>query len=142
MAAMTASILVTDGEERVSLAIARSLGRAGYAVYVCSRQRRSLAGASRHVREEIRVPDPLTEPEAFAAAVAELVCARRIDVVLPATDASLLALLPARGRLHGACIPFPSVHVYRRLADKVAVLERAEALGIATPEQRVVPHAE
>lgn len=133
-----AHVLVTDGQERAALAAVRSLGRAGHRVFVCSPRRRSLAGASRYADAEARAPDPLTDPAGFVASLARLTEAWKIDVLLPVTDAALLALLPARGRFPDVRIPFPPADVFRRLADKAAVLERAAALGIATPAQHVL----
>ena len=62
-------VLVTDGEQRASLAVVRSLGRAGYRVVVCSTHGRSLAGASRYALREYAVPDVLAEPESWAVTV-------------------------------------------------------------------------
>jgi nucleoside-diphosphate-sugar epimerase len=65
-------ILVTDAEQRAALAVARSLGAAGYEVHVCGARRRTLAGASRHVRGTQAVPDPLHSPGEYLDAVERL----------------------------------------------------------------------
>lgn len=135
---MNASILVTDGDQRAALAAARSLGRAGHRVYICSSRGRSLAGASRYVRAEARVADPLRAPESYVSEVGALVGRWAVDVLLPVTEASLLALLPARDRFPHARIPFPSVDLFRRVSDKAGVLEAAAKVGIATPDQIAV----
>ena len=131
------AVLVTDGQLRPSLAVARSLGRAGYRVYVCSTRRRSLAGASRATVAEAQVPDPMTRPDAFADAVAGLIRQWGIDVLMPISEESLLALLPAADRM-GVRLPFPSLEIFRRAADKEYVTAVAATLGIAVPEQVVV----
>jgi predicted ATP-grasp superfamily ATP-dependent carboligase len=133
-----ARVLVTDGQERAALAVVRSLGRAGHQVFVCSPRRHSLAGVSRYARAEAQTPDPLAGPLAFVATVQRLSDAWGIDVLLPISDAALLALLPARERFPHVRIPFPTADVFRGLADKAAVLARAGALRIATPEQHVL----
>ncbi|HEU4456027.1 MAG TPA: hypothetical protein VFR81_23375 [Longimicrobium sp.] len=133
-----ARVLVTDGEQRAALAIVRSLGAAGHAAFVCSARGRSLAGASRWCRGEARVPDPLREPDAFVDAVAERSAEWGIDVVLPVSEAALLAILPVRERLGPIRIPFPSADAFRRVCDKAAVAEAAERVGIRVPAQRVV----
>lgn len=135
---MTASILVTDGEQRAALAVVRALGRAGHRVYACSARRRSLAGASRYARREARVPDPLADPDSFVQEVEALIRRWRTEVLLPVTEASLLALLPARRRLADVRLPFASLEGFRRISDKAVVLESAQALGIATPRQWVL----
>lgn len=129
-----ATVLITDGEQRAALATARSLGRAGHAVYVCSAADRSLAGSSRHTRVEARVPSPLQRPREFVASVRELVSRWSIDLLLPISEPSLLALLPERETL-GASLPFPTLDAFERICDKPQVMEAARAVGIAVPAQ-------
>lgn len=133
-----AVVLITDGNERATLAAARSLGRAGHRVLICAQRTPSLAGASRYALAEAAVPDPLAEADGFVSEVARLAERWHADVLLPVTEAALLALLPSRDRLGGIRIPFPDAHVFRRVCDKAQVLAIAREIGIATPEQVVV----
>jgi predicted ATP-grasp superfamily ATP-dependent carboligase len=133
-----ARVLVTDGEERAALAVVRSLGRAGHDVRVCSPRAASLAGASRWARERERVPDPLAEPRAYADAVHALAARWKCDVLVPVSEASLLALLPGEGRPPGLAVPFPDLESFRALCDKRRVLEAARDAGISIPRQVVV----
>ena len=132
---MNEAVVVTDGEQRAALAVVRSLGNAGYHPVVCSARRHSLAGASRHARSESRVPDPLGSPEAFTEAVERLVHTVDARLVLPVSEAALLALVPERERLRPAIIPFPDAARVRRICDKGTVLEVAQGLGISIPRQ-------
>ena len=136
---MTVPVLVTDGEQRASLAVVRSLGRAGYECHVVSATGRSLAGASRYAARAHRLADPLAEPEDFAGGVERLVTERGIAVILPVTDASLFALLPRRERLAPAHLPWPKLEVVRAVADKRLVMETAPRAGIGVPRQVVLP---
>ncbi len=133
-----ARVLVTDGEERAALAVVRSLGRAGHELLVCSPRRRSLAGASRFAARVAPVPDPLRLPDAFAEAVAGLCRDQGMDVLLPISEASLMALLPHRAEL-GSALPFPELGTFERVRDKEAVLATARSLGIGVPAQRIAP---
>ena len=135
---MKPRVLVTDGEQRAALAVVRSLGRAGYHVTVAAARTPSLAGASRWAASERQVPDPLREPAACVDAVAAMAYAESVVLLLPMTDASLLALLGARERFPGIALPFPGLEVFRRAADKQLVLATAQRAGIAVPEQRVL----
>ena len=130
------AVLVTDGDQRSALAVVRSLGAAGYPVYVCASRRRSLAGASRYARADALVADPLDDPQRFAADVRALVARWNIGVLIPISDASLLASLPDRARMPNVLLPFPDERVVRRIADKAAVLEAASSVGIAVPRQQ------
>jgi predicted ATP-grasp superfamily ATP-dependent carboligase len=129
------TILVTDGEQRSALALVRSLGRAGHAIYVCSASGRSLAGASRYSRGEARVADPLRGGERFAEDVLELIARWKVDVLIPVSEASLLALLPVRDRMGEVVLPFPDEPTFRRICDKAELLAVAPEVGIAIPEQ-------
>ncbi|HEX6750634.1 MAG TPA: ATP-grasp domain-containing protein [Longimicrobium sp.] len=137
-----ATVLVTDGEQRAALAIVRSLGATGHRVHVCSARTRSLAGASRWCRGQARVPDPLADPGAFADAVAGCAAAWGADVLLPVSEAALLAILPRRERFAGIQIPFPGAEAFRRVCDKAAVATVAARVGIHVPAQRAVYDAD
>lgn len=138
-----ANVLVTSGEERSALAAARSLGRAGHRVVVCSESGRSLAGASCWARDDRTLPSPVANPEAFAVEVAHLAAEFEADVVLPVTDPAVLAVLRQRDDLPADVrVPFPSLQTYRRLSDKARVTRAAESLGISVPEQQIVPSSE
>lgn len=132
------TVLVTDGEQRASLAVVRSLGAAGYRVLVTTASRRSIAGASRHAHAQFQVPSPLERPAAFLDAIAELVRAHGATVLLPMTEQSLLAVLDAPDRFRGVAVPFASAEQFRRISDKQLLLATARSVGIAVPEQHVL----
>ena len=130
-------ILVSDGETRSALSIVRSLGRSGAnEIHVCSPRGRSLAGASRYARQDHAVGDPLRQPASFARQVAAI--ARRLSatVVIPVSEAALLAVLAVPELFDGMLIPFVSEEVFRRVSNKALVLDAARSLDIATPAQR------
>jgi predicted ATP-grasp superfamily ATP-dependent carboligase len=101
-----------------------------------------MAAASRWASSVLVAPDPLREGDAFVDAVAAYVAAHDIAVVVPVTDASMLALLTARDRLGSATIPFGSLDAFLALADKAGLRDRAARLGIAFPVQRVLEWSE
>lgn len=132
------TVIVTDGEQRASLAVVRSLGMAGYRCIVTSSSRASIAGGSRFVARTATVPDALEHPAAFADAVIALSAAEGAAVVLPIAEQSLLAILPARARLCPAIVPFPDAAAFSAVTDKERLLEEASRLGIAIPSQEVL----
>ena len=134
---MGTRVLVTDGQERSALAVVRSLGRAGYSVYVCSDRNRSIAGASRFATASACVASPLGSPSAFVAEAGELIRRWDIEVLLPMSEASLLALLPHRESLP-VLIPFTKLDRFERICDKAEVMEAARRAGIAVPAQHVL----
>ena len=140
-APLRATVLVTDGAQRASLATVRSLGAAGCDVHVVSSSGKSLAGASRHARAEYRVTDPLQSDAAFADELQRIASRIDADVIIPIAEPSLLALLPRRAMFGRARIPFVDADVFASIADKQRVLAAAADSGIAVPEQTVVERA-
>jgi predicted ATP-grasp superfamily ATP-dependent carboligase len=129
-------VLVTDGAERASLAVVRSLGAAGCVVHVCSESGHSLAGASRYCRNEHRVPSALHASSAFVEAVRQICTDHEISVLIPVSEAALLALLERRDELQ-VRIPFTSHATFRHVSDKLSVTAAARRCGIAVPSQEV-----
>lgn len=128
-------ILVTDGDQRASLAVVRSLGRAGHLVFSCSGTAGSISGGSRYVQAEYAVADPLADPTRYASDIVELMRAHDVDALIPMTEAALLALLPMRDQVQGVLIPFTNIDTFQRISDKAAVLDAALKVGIAIPAQ-------
>jgi len=125
-------ILVLDGEQRASLAVVRSLGAAGYVVTSGASSEGALASASRFGRDALRLPDPLGDPDAYRIAVSEAVAREGFAVVVPVTEPSALALLDDRALAER--LPMPSAAAFHQANDKVALLARAEGLGLEVPQ--------
>jgi predicted ATP-grasp superfamily ATP-dependent carboligase len=134
-------VLVTDGEQRATLAVVRSLGAAGHTVYVCASTPRTLAGASRFSESEHVVANALADPVRFTTDVRDLISQLDIDTLVPMSEPALLALLPERKRFENVLIPFPEANSFSTISDKQAVLTAADRAGIATPVQTVIQDA-
>ena len=124
-------ILVTDGEQRASLAVTRSLGSASYEVHVLSYSRNSLAGASRWAAQEHIVPDALRHPADYVESVKEIARQQRIDLTFPMTDQACVNLLPLRGDL---ALVGPSTDAYSLLSDKAKMIPMAARHGFKIPQ--------
>lgn len=135
------TVIVTDGDERAALAVVRSLGAAGFRCIVTASSQASMAGGSRFCAGSVTVPDALKRPNDFADAVAELAIKEQASLVIPIAEPALLAILPIRGRLLPAMVPFPDLPTFRALSDKQKLLEEASKLGIPVPAQVVVSSA-
>lgn len=134
-----ARALVLDGEERASLAIARSLTNAGFRVSVAARGRWAPAACTKGVEAVLMKYRALREPLEYADEVARVARTREITVVLPVTDASLEALLEHRELFaQGITIPAAPLPVYRAASDKLLVHRVACELGIGIDETEIV----
>lgn len=117
-------VLVTDGSEyqtRSTLAAVRALAAGGYHPAVTVSGPHSIAAASRFC--ERRVETPPASASGYREAVQAEMDTGRYLTVLPASDASLLAL------------GFPVEH----LIDKAAAGQRAAAVGLPVPPTEVFP---
>lgn len=130
-----ARILLTDGEQRSTLAATRSLGRAGHEVLVAAASPKPLAGASRYCRRAFTVPGPGAGGGKFPAALEGIVESEGVEMVIPMTDVSAPAVLALRDRLPELRVPFPDADTYRAVSDKRHLLGVASDLGIPVPRQ-------
>lgn len=135
-------VLVTDAEQRSSLAVVRSLGRAGYHVEVCSSHDAPLGGASRFCRAAHVVPDPTEDVGAFIDRLESLVDQRGVDVLLPMTDVTASTMHELRNRRSSLVIPFPPTETWEAASDKRRLMDLAERLGVPVPTQHVVESPE
>ena len=136
-------VLLTDGNERATLAAARSLVQAGYTVAVTANRRFSLAGVSSGVGRARITTGPLADPAAYATEVGEAARRLRARVLLPVTDASVEALLGHRDALpRSTILPLPDRSSYRHASDKASMLDAARRAGLAVPETMVLRSAD
>ncbi len=128
------TILVLDGDSGPALAIVRSLGRAGHRVLVGGPAPGSLAARSRGCEAELTLPDPARHAPTFGEAVIRAVAARHVDLVVPATDWSLVPLLEARERLEAhAPLAAPEREALEATLHKGRTFELARELGLRQP---------
>lgn len=135
-------ILILDAEHRQTLASARSLGRAGLRValgeslslYDPARPLPSFC--SRFCARSVSLPSYADGLEPYVNGIIEFVRAHPTRVVLPASDASCLALLPCRRQLAelGTVLALPPDSALEIAFDKDRTLRVARELGIAHPK--------
>jgi len=131
---MTDKILVTDGRALSSLAIARSLGRAGAEVHVCDDFRRTMSAFSKHVTD-VKVHEPISESTADFVDWLVACCRReQYDLVVPVRDETTLAVAEHRERLSTVTDVFVADRpTITRLMDKGSCMQAADALDVPIP---------
>jgi hypothetical protein len=117
------TVLVTDGNQRAALAAVRALGAEGFRVLVTSEAPPFIAGASRYTTAEFQLRDPLAMPAEYASALAELCAVERVDVVLPATEASMLCALDCSV---ASLVPPPTHRSFTDASDKEGLVALPE----------------
>jgi cation diffusion facilitator CzcD-associated flavoprotein CzcO/predicted ATP-grasp superfamily ATP-dependent carboligase len=132
----TRRVLVTDGETRAVVGVARGLAADGFDVAVAATAPARLAPAhlSRTVGERLVVPDPLSAPDAFLDALAGAVAAGNFGVLVPGADASLLRISSGRARLEPHVrLGLPARESVERSLDKSDLAATASRHGLDPP---------
>jgi predicted ATP-grasp superfamily ATP-dependent carboligase len=126
-------VLVTEVQERSGLAAVRALAAAGFTVAGAASSRPAQGHWSRYCGERFTLPDPRADIDAYAEQLG-CVLRRPFDVVMPATDASLIAISERREQLGDPVrLGLPSKEIVRRALDKVSLLDAASEAGLAPP---------
>lgn len=133
------NILLTDGDERSTLAVARDLARDRHRLIVGHTRRTCLAGASRFVAERFVYPHPGTRPGEFLECLVDRVGVSGADVLIPTTDMTVSLVLANRELFQDrVMIPFPRREAWALASDKVNLLAAAERFDIPVPRTVVL----
>lgn len=131
---MAPRVLVTEGEERATLAACRCMSTAGYHVSVAAAKRFAVGHWSRFCEERLLLANPVDDPMAFLDGLEHVLRAGTYSVLLPGSDAALMAISSKRERLAPyAELGLPSSAAVEASLDKLRLVEVAEAAGFATP---------
>ena len=125
---------ITDGNMRSSLAVVRSLGRAGIWVGVGDVKTHSIAASSCYCRQSVLYPSPINEPELFQNFLLFDLPKMGYTHLLPTSDVTVQLVAPLKKQL------MPSITVMtcspedlNAVQDKSAMLEEARQAGMAVP---------
>ncbi len=133
------AVLVTDGDQRSSLAVVRSLGRAGIDVCVGENHQPCLAGTSKYCAKNVCYPSLLENPDDFQVFLRSELDSQKYELLLPMTDISVQAVALCRASIPPAVrIPLPATEKVMQALDKRYVMELAQRVGIACPETYAV----
>jgi predicted ATP-grasp superfamily ATP-dependent carboligase len=130
-------VLVTSAQERFGLAACRSLAGAGYRVGAVADQTPAAAHWSRCCSERHVLVDAKADPDAFVDGLAAIAARTPYAVLLPATDAALLAVSGRRDRLAGMALGLPPHEAVEAATDKVELDRAAREAGLASPDTAV-----
>jgi cation diffusion facilitator CzcD-associated flavoprotein CzcO/predicted ATP-grasp superfamily ATP-dependent carboligase len=136
LAIMMDRILVTDAETRAGVAVARGLHEVGFQVTAAagSSARPVASHWSRSVHERLLVPHPLEDEAGFLDAVERAVLRGGYSVLVPGSDASLLAISGGRDRLEPHVrIGLPPHELVERSLDKLALISAASHHQLTSP---------
>ncbi len=128
-------VLVTDGQQRKSLAVARSLGSRGVQVIAAEDTRWAPTLFSKYCNLALVSPSPAKRPELYWQWLLEVWQQHRYDLLLPMDDHSLRIVVEHQAELSGLCRTLlPPLEGYRVAADKARTARLAGCLGIDAPQ--------
>ena len=129
------NILITDGENRSSLAVTRSLGRIGYNLVVTGVERKNISSQSRYCNISYQAASSLENEKEYLADIVNLSEKEEIDYILPMTEPAMFVLSKNRQTLPvGTILAAPSHDQIKTIFDKVSVFRLAQKNGIDIPK--------
>jgi predicted ATP-grasp superfamily ATP-dependent carboligase len=140
---MSTRVLVTGSEYPAGLAGLRALSRAGFETWAAVSSRDALGARSRAARGIVDVPDPRMDADAFVAVVADAAERLGVDLVLPGSEAALLAIAGRENAFSdGIAVGSAPVTTVRHALDKTALALLSLRAGMDVPPTRVLAAGE
>src|SRR5437588_5332867 len=133
-------VLITDAETRAVVAAARGLRAGGFTVVAAAAESARPAPAhwSRSVAKRLVVPHALEDESGFINALERALTSFSCAVLMPGSDASLVALSAARQHL-APYVPLrlPRHEIVERCLEKLVLASAASHHGLASPPTAV-----
>ena len=129
-------VLVTGGNHRAGLAVARSLAEHGVSFLIVGEERHSFSFHSRYVKNALVSPSPIERPEEFFQFILSTVRKHNIQLIIPVGEEPLIIFNQHREEIEKhARLAMASSPSLKKVLDKRINLEIARQLGIPCPKQ-------
>lgn len=128
-------VLVTDGRQRSTLAVTRSLGQKGIDVTVGEDSFPCMAASSRFCSHRFLYASAITEPHAFVEDLVRELQRTGYDMVIPMTDKTTYLVIENMDRLSPLTkIAIADKKAYDLAIDKGKLIKLAQDLGLPVPK--------
>ena len=128
-------VLLTNAQQRKTLAVARSLGEKGVAIYACETTRFTPTTFSKYCKKGLVCPDPKKYPDEFYKWIVKIIKEYKIDILIPMDDDTIEIAIANREFLESIClVPLPPSDSYKIASDKGSSVELAEKAGVPCPK--------
>jgi predicted ATP-grasp superfamily ATP-dependent carboligase len=128
-------ILVTDGNQRSTLAVTRSLGVKGLDVVVGEDTIPCLASSSKYCVKAIRYRSPLADPQGFVDDVLHELRTEKYDMFIPMTDLTTYLVINNIDKFKPLTrLPLPPTDEYFKAIDKGELIKLSQNLGVPVPK--------
>ncbi len=136
---MNGRVLLTDAQQRKTLAAIRSLGKKGVEVIAAEETRWATSLFSRYCGRALVSPNPARRPEEYFIWLEGVLRKHPCDVLFPMDDGSMEVAVRYRGQLERLCrLPIPRDESYFTAADKARAVMAAREAGLDCPETIVL----
>ena len=128
------SILVTDSQQRKTLAVVRSLGRRGVKILAAEETRWATSSFSRFCSQKLVNPNLNKKPEDYLHWLYDTLANYHCDVFFPMDDGSMEVAIKYRTQLETFCrLLIPETESYHKASDKVKSVQVALEIGLDCP---------
>lgn len=127
-------VLVTDGNQRSTLALTRAIGRQGILVTVAEKEIPCLSSRSRYCSGTLVYRPPSSNPDGFVEDILKELKNRSYDLLIPMTDLTAFLVSESKKQLSRYTrIPLPDKEIFQKACDKAEVLRLAQENDIPIP---------
>lgn len=128
-------VFITDGAERTSLAIARSLGGKGIEVHCGESYRHSTAALSKYCKKSFVYSDPQQSCGAFIRELADILKDGGYDALYSSREVTTIPISYHKKMLEQyARVPYPDYGTILMTHDKARTFRAAQECGVPIPE--------
>lgn len=133
--------LLTDAQQRKTLAATRSLGNKNIYVMAAAETRWATALFSRYCNKRFVYPDPEKEPDKFYHWLLDILKRFPCEVLFPMDDKVLEIVVEHKEEIEQYCkVPVPDPQNFNNAADKAMAVTIAAAAGLECPETIIIHH--
>lgn len=138
-----ATVLVTDVSRGCSIAIIRSLGRAGYKVIAADSDPKCIGFKSKYVWKSLVYPSPETSTDKFTACLLNEIESQAVELIIPTTELVIQPIIKMRELFESQTrLALPPTEQYLIVTNKQKTMDLARRLGVPVPGTHVVETAE
>lgn len=128
------TVLLTDAQQRKTLAVARSLGKKGINISAGENTKWALALFSKYVKKGYVYPDPAVDKASFYQWLIKCLQNKTYDVFFPMDDHTMeIAVKHSAEILKHTKALLPSLESYQVLSDKASSAKAAKEAGLDCP---------
>ncbi len=127
-------VLLSDAQQRKTLAVTRSLGKRGLQIIAADRTRFTPTACSKYCYKHIVSPDPHSKEDEYLSWIKKTLLDNNCQIFIPMDDDAFFLAVKHRDELEKLCLmPLPASESYFCAADKGKAMVKAREAGLCCP---------